>query len=109
LPNIYPPANGLEPFREMRDAAKRVGMLFAPHDNYIDVYPDADVFNYDRVVFKADGTPHKAWFNPGRDAQSYRWLPDAFMPWLTANMKRMHSGFDPDALFIDVFTSIPPC
>ena len=108
LPEIYPPAGGLEPFREMRAAAKRAGMLFAPHDNYIDFYPDAEGFSYDRVVFQADGTPHKAWFNPGRDAQSYRWLPDAFMPWLTANMKRMHEGFDPDALFTDVFTSIQP-
>ena len=108
LPEIYPPAGGLEPFREMRAAAKRAGILFAPHDNYIDFYPDAEGFSYARVVFQADGTPHKAWFNHGRDAQSYRWLPDAFMPWLTANMKRMHESFDPDALFTDVFTSIQP-
>ena len=108
LPEIYPPAGGLEPFREMREAARRAGMLFAPHDNYIDFYPDAEGFSYDRVVFRADGTPHTAWLNPGRDAQSYRWLPDAFTPWLTANMRRMHEGFAPDALFTDVFTSIQP-
>jgi len=108
LPDIYPPAGGLEPFLAMREAAKRAGMLFAPHDNYIDFYPDATGFSYDRVVFQADGTPHKAWFNRGRGAQSYRWLPDAFTPWLTENMRQMHAGFDPDALFIDVFTSIPP-
>jgi hypothetical protein len=35
-------------------------------------------------------------------------MPDAFMPWLSANMKRMREGFAPDALFIDVFTSIAP-
>ena len=108
LPEIYPPAGGLEPFREMREAARRAGMLFAPHDNYIDFYPDAEGFSYDRIVFHADGTPHKAWYHPGRDAQSYRWLPDAFTPWLTANMRRMREGFGPDALFIDVFTSIAP-
>jgi len=108
LPNIYPPSGGLEPFLEMRNAAKRGGILFAPHDNYIDFYPDADGYSYDCMVFNDDGTPQKAWYNPGPDAQSYRWKPDAFMPWLTANMKTMHTGFDPDALFIDVFTSIPP-
>ena len=108
LPEIYPPAGGLEPVREMRAAAKRAGMLFAPHDNYIDFYPDAEGFSYDHIVFHADGTPYKAWYHPGRDAQSYRWLPDAFTPWLTANMKRMREGFSPDSLFIDVFTSIPP-
>ena len=108
LPEIYPPAGGLQPFREMREAARRAGMLFAPHDNYIDFYPDAEGFSYDRIVFHADGTPHKAWYHPGRDAQSYRWLPDAFTPWLTANMRCMREGFGPDALFIDVFTSIAP-
>ncbi len=108
LPEIYPPAGGLAPFRELREAARRAGMLFAPHDNYIDFYPDAEGFSYDRTVFHADGTPHQAWYHPGRDAQSYRWLPDAFAPWLTANMKQMREGFDPDALFIDVFSSIAP-
>ena len=108
LPEICPPSGGLEPFLEMREAARRAGMLFAPHDNYIDFYPDAEGFSYDRIVFNADGTPCKAWYNPGLDAQSYRWMPAAFMPWLTANMKQMREGFDPDALFIDVFTSIPP-
>jgi hypothetical protein len=108
LPEIYPPAGGLEPFREMREAARRAGMLFAPHDNYIDFYPDAEGFSYDHIVFHADGTPDKAWYHPGRDAQSYRWLPTAFAPWLTDNMKRMREGFGPDSLFIDVFTSIQP-
>ncbi len=108
LPEIYPPAGGLEPFREMRAAAQRAGMLFAPHDNYIDFYPDAEGFSYDTVAFNADGTPHKAWYHPGRDAQSYRWRPDAFTPWLTANMRQMRAGFHPDSLFIDVFASVAP-
>ena len=108
LPDIYPPRGDPEAFRAMRDAARRAGMLFAPHDNYIDFYPDATDFSYDHVAFQADGTPHKAWLNRGRGAQSYRWLPDAFTPWLTDNMARMRDDFGPDALFIDVFTSIPP-
>ena len=108
LPEIYPPAGGLAPFRDMRNAAKQAAMLFAPHDNYIDFYPDAEGFSYDRIVFCADGTPHKAWYHPARDAQSYRWRPDAFTPWLASNMKRMRQGFGPDALFIDVFTSVAP-
>jgi hypothetical protein len=108
LPEIYPPAGGLEPFREIREAARRAGMLFAPHDNYIDFYPDAEGFSYDHIAFHADGAPHPAWYHPGRDAQSYRWRPDAFTPWLSANMRRMREGFDPDALFIDVFTSLAP-
>ncbi len=108
LPEIYPPHMGLVPFADMRIAARQASMLFAPHDNYIDFYPDAEGFSYDHIVFNADGTPYKAWFNRGRQAQSYRWRPDAFTPWMTSNMQQMRKGFAPDSLFIDVFTSVTP-
>ncbi len=108
LPEIYPPAGGLEPFLAMRTAAEKAGMLFCPHDNYIDFYPDAEGYSYDSIVFHEDGRPMKAWFNKGRDALSYRWLPHGFRPWLEPNMRLMHDGFGPDSLFIDVFTAISP-
>jgi hypothetical protein len=108
LPEIYPPAGGLEPFLAMRAAAEKAGMLFCPHDNYIDFYPDAEGYSYNQIVFHEDGRPAKAWFNKGRDALSYRWLPHGFRPWLESNMRQMHDGFGPDSLFIDVFTAISP-
>jgi len=106
LPEIYPPQGGLETFRAMPEACRRHGILFAPHDNYIDLYPDAEGFSYDDVLFNADGTPQRAWYNQGREAQSYRWLPHAFGPWLESNMRAMRNGFAPDSLFIDVFSAI---
>jgi len=108
LPEIYPPADGLAPFLAMRKAAADAGILFCPHDNYIDFYPDAEGYSYDRIVFHEDGTPMKAWYNKGRRAQSYRWLPHGFRPWLEPNMRMMHDNFAPDSLFIDVFTAIAP-
>ncbi|OGV76156.1 MAG: hypothetical protein A3K19_16020 [Lentisphaerae bacterium RIFOXYB12_FULL_65_16] len=105
LPEVYPPSGGLEKFATMPDACRRHGILFAPHDNYIDYYPDAADYSYDLIVFNEDGTPQRAWYNPGPDAQSYRWLPHAFMPWLEANMKLMRDGFRPTGLFIDVFSA----
>jgi hypothetical protein len=44
----------------------------------------------------------------GRRAQSYRWLPHGFTPWMADNMRQMRDGFAPDSLFIDVFTAIAP-
>ncbi|HNX35550.1 MAG TPA: hypothetical protein PKM57_13035 [Kiritimatiellia bacterium] len=108
LPEIYPPAGGLEPFLAMRRAAEEAGMLFCPHDNYIDFYPDAERYSYDQIVFHEDGRPVQAWYNKGRRAQSYRWLPHGFRPWLEPNMRLMREGFAPDSLFIDVFTAISP-
>ncbi|MDX9978492.1 MAG: sugar-binding protein [Lentisphaeria bacterium] len=108
LPDIYPPRGGLEPFLAMRDACRDNGILFAPHDNYIDFYPDATGFSYDHIIFNRDGRPQRAWFNKGREAQSYRWLPHAFMPWLEQNMRLLRKGAEPTGLFIDVFTAMPP-
>ncbi|MCF7847896.1 MAG: hypothetical protein K9M45_03510, partial [Kiritimatiellales bacterium] len=108
LPEIYPPAGGLESFLAMRTAAEKAGMLFCPHDNYIDFYPDAKGYSYDHIIFKENGQPQKAWFNKGRQAQSYRWLPHAFRPWMEENMLSIRDGYRPDSLFIDVFTAMPP-
>src|SRR5260370_23614201 len=92
----------------MVDACKRNGLLFSPHDNYIDFYPDAEGFSYDHIVFNADGTPQKAWFNKGRQALSYRWRPTAFFPWLESNLKNIVAGFAPTAYFVDVFSAMAP-
>ena len=108
LPEIYPPMGGLEPFKKLSDACQENGIIFAPHDNYIDFYPDAEGFSYDHVIFNADGTPQRAWYNKGRDAQSYRWLPHAFKPWLVKNMELIRDNISAHGLFIDVFSAIPP-
>ena len=108
LPEIWPPRGGSAAFGAMRAACRDAGMLFCPHDNYTDIYPDCEGFTYDLTVFNLDGTPQLAWFNPGRHAQSYRWAPHAFHPWCRRNAKLLRDGCDPDAIFIDVFTAHPP-
>jgi len=108
LPDIYPPADNFADFRAMVEACKRHGILFCPHDNYIDFYPDAEGYSYDHMIYNEDGTPQRAWYNEGREAQSYRWAPTAFRPWLERNLKLVTKGFGPTAYFVDVFGSIPP-
>ncbi len=99
---------GVEPFKQLSDACQENGIIFAPHDNYIDFYPDAEGFSYNHVIFNADGTPQRAWYNKGREAQSYRWLPHAFKPWLIKNMELIRDNIGAHGLFIDVFSAIPP-
>ena len=108
LPDIYPPEGNWDDFIKMVNACKRNGILFAPHDNYIDFYPDATGFSYKHIIFNSDGTPQKAWYNEGRKAQSYRWLSHAFKPWMENNLKLIKEGFSPTSYFIDVFSAITP-
>lgn len=108
LPDIWPPRGDAAAFAAMRKACRDAGILFCPHDNYTDIYPDCDGFSYDLAVFNLDGTPQRAWFNPSRHAQSYRWAPHAFHPWCRRNAKLLKAGCDPDGVFVDVFTAHPP-
>lgn len=107
LPDIYPPNCDPETWNAWIAACHEASMLFGVHDNYIDFYPDASGFSYRHILFNADGTPQRAWLNKGRGAQSYRWLPGAYWPWLERNVKLIKEGFAPTAYFIDVFSAIP--
>ncbi len=111
LPDVYPPNpeyGTLDEFRQLVDVCKRNGVLFAPHDNYIDLYPDAEGFSYKSVVFTGEGQPQKAWFHHARMAQSYRARPDQLRPLIERNLKLIRDGFAPSAYFIDVWSSIAP-
>ena len=112
LPEIYPPNPDLGTegeLRQMRDACDAAGVLFALHDNYIDMYPDAEGFSYrNEIAFHADGRPVRAWLNRGRGAQSYRFRNDRVAEYLVPNLKAIQENLDPTAYFIDVWASIRP-
>ena len=61
----------------MIDTCREAGVLFALHDNYIDLYPDAEGFSYEQnIAFSGNRRPVRAWINRGREAQSYRYRAD---------------------------------
>ena len=111
LPDIWPPnpENGtLDDFRDLAKICKDHGVLFAPHDNYIDFYPDAEGFSYSKIAFNSDGRPWRAWNNHWRGAQSWRWRPDSFQPALDRNLRELRDAIMPTAYFVDVFSSMQP-
>ena len=111
LPEIFPPNPKLGSTEDMVALAamcKKNGVLFAPHDNYIDLYPDAKGFSYASVAFSSSGLPVKAWFNKGRNAQSYRWRADILHPVVESNLLPIRSRIAPTGYFIDVWSSAGP-
>lgn len=110
LPEIYPPNPQMGTLAEMQQlvqTCKDHGVLFAPHDNYVDIYPDADTFTYEKsVAFHPNGTPHEAWFNEGRGAQSYRYRADAIQEIAWPNIDKIQKNLQPTAYFIDVWSSL---
>jgi hypothetical protein len=93
-------------FLRLSQVCAKWKVLFAIHDNYIDFYPDAEGYSYRHICFTPDGNPVRAWFNEWRQAQSYRWRPDAFFPFMERNLKLIAEHIKPTAYFVDVFSSI---
>jgi len=111
LPDIYPPnpeGGTLDEFAKLIELCRRNEVLFAPHDNYIDFYPDADGFSYEKIAFQRDGTPKKAWFRAEFKAQSYRFRPDRLTPFVERNLGLIRDHLHPTAYFIDVWSSMAP-
>ncbi|HTQ57387.1 MAG TPA: hypothetical protein VMI94_23115 [Bryobacteraceae bacterium] len=111
LPDIVPPNPQFgtpAEFAALARACAQHGVLFAPHDNYIDFYPDATGFTYADVAFEPDGSPHKAWYHWERQAQSYRFRPDRVRPFLERNLRAIRDAIAPTAYFIDVWSSMAP-
>jgi hypothetical protein len=111
LPDIYPPSTAYgsrDDFLNLVAVCKKNGVLFAPHDNYVDFYPDSEGFTYDNIAFAADRKPQAAFFNRGADAQSYHPRSDRVLPFVKRNLEMIKPGFAPDAYFIDVWSSEPP-
>jgi hypothetical protein len=111
LPDIYPPGPEWGTTREFLDlveTCKKNGVMFAPHDNYIDFYPESEGFSYDNVAFNANRQPQTAFLNRTVDAQSYHPRSDRVLPFVQRNLRLIKSGFAPDAYFIDVWSSEPP-
>jgi len=111
LPDIFPPrpeGGTLAEFRHLADVCRKSGVLFGPHDNYMDFYPDSDGFSYSNIVFTRDGEPHLAWFRYGVNVQSYRARPDRLQPFVERNLKLVRDGFAPTAYYIDLWSNVGP-
>lgn len=109
LPDIWPPNpefGSTAEFAALAAACRAQDVLFAPHDNYIDAYPDAQGYELQNIAYAEDRQPVKAWFNAWRHAQSFRFRPDRFQPFLERNLALVRSGASPTAYFVDVFSSI---
>ena len=107
LPDIFPPNPELgtfDDFRGLVEACRRHGVLFAPHDNYSDLYPQAQGFSYEKLVsFNAQGEPTSSWWNAAEQTRSYSVSPERVRPLVERNLHLIRDAFHPTSYFIDVW------
>jgi len=69
-PDVFPPneeAGGAEGMRALSDTTIELGYIFGVHDQYRDYYLDADSFDPDNTLLRADGTyPIKLYWDGGK-------------------------------------------
>ncbi|MDR3111484.1 MAG: hypothetical protein LBU65_17570 [Planctomycetaceae bacterium] len=111
LPDIWYPNPSLGTATEIRksvELCEGAGILYGLHDNYIDYYPDASGYDYDKITFDNSGQPRRAWMHYYNDAQSYQFRPDAIEPILNRNLDAILGELPLTCYFVDVFAAMPP-
>ena len=89
-------------------AANECGYIWAVHENYIDLYPDAPSYDPAARVLLADGSPSKAWFNPGTKVQSFGLKCNRALGFAKQNSPEIHRRYGTTAAYLDVHTCVPP-
>ena len=104
-PDVFPPneeAGGADGMRALSDTTIELGYIFGVHDQYRDYYLDADTFDRDNTLLRADGTyPIKPYWDGGK--QTYL-CPSLARDYVRRNYNTFDRlGIRIEAAYLDVF------
>ncbi|MCC6821851.1 MAG: hypothetical protein IT579_14055 [Verrucomicrobia subdivision 3 bacterium] len=89
-------------------AANECGYLWALHENYIDLYPDAPSYDATARVLQADGSPSLGWLNEGTKVQAFGIKAGRMIGFAKQNSPEAHARYDTTAAYLDVHSCVPP-
>ncbi len=111
LPNHYPADERLGGDGDMVHYVKTtrdLGHRTSLHENYVDFYPNSELYDANDVSLDLAGKPVKAWFNAGTQIQSYGAKPTAIMKYARMQSPEIHRRYGTNASYLDVHTCVPP-
>lgn len=113
--DCYPsvlPANprwgGDEGLLELSLAARQANYLFALHENYVDIYPNAVDYSAELVALDANYNPIPAWFNRTTGMQSFLLSPLRSQEVASRFAPEIHRRYQTTATYLDVSTAVNP-
>jgi len=113
--DCYPsvlPANprwgGDEGLLELSRAAQQAKYLFALHENYVDIYPNAVDYSAELVALDANYNPIPAWFNRTTGMQSFLLSPLRSQEVASRFAPEIHRRYQTTATYLDVSTAVNP-
>ena len=108
----HTPANpaygGEEGMKLFGKAANECGYLWALHENYLDLYPDAPSYDATARVLQADGSPSLGWFNEGTKIQAFGIKATRALGFARQHSPTAHARYGTTAAYLDVHTCVPP-
>lgn len=113
--DCYPsvlPANprwgGDEGLLELSRAARQATSLFALHENYVDIYPNAPDYSAELIALDANHNPIPAWFNHTTGIQSFLLSPLRSMEVASRFAPEIHRRYQTTATYLDVSSAVNP-
>lgn len=87
---------------------RALGYRTSLHENYVDFYPNSELYDANDVALDPSGRLVKAWFNAGTRVQSYAVKPTAIMKYARMQSPEIHRRYGTNAAYLDVHTCVPP-
>lgn len=113
--DCYPsvlPANprwgGDEGLLELSRAARQAKYLFALHENYVDIYPNAPDYSAELIALDANHNPIPAWFNHTTGIQSFLLSPSRSVEVASRFAPEIHRRYQTTATYLDVSSAVNP-
>jgi hypothetical protein len=85
-----------------------LGYRMALHENYVDYYPNYDLFREDDIALDPAGTRVPAWYNPDTKVQSFAEKPTAILRLAATQSPEIHRRYGTNACYLDVHSAVPP-
>lgn len=110
-PNVIPANRGLggdEALRRCLATAHEYDHLYALHENYVDFYPNSELYDEGDVALDSAGELVRAWFNRSTKIQSFAYKPTAIMKYAKIFSPQIRERYGTRACFLDVHSAVPP-
>jgi hypothetical protein len=99
---------GDEGMKTLVQTGTKLGYFMALHENYVDYYPNYDLFDEKDIALDSEGKRQFAWFNPGTKIQSFAEKPNAIMRLAQTQSPEIHRRYGTNACYLDVHSAVPP-
>jgi hypothetical protein len=85
-----------------------LGIRCSLHENYVDYYPNYDLYDTNDIALDSAGKLQLAWYNPGTKIQSFAVKPNAILRLASTQSPEIHRRYGTQANYLDVHSAVPP-